>query len=170
MLTAARSDRVASVLVVDAVPFLPALFGPTSPEAAAAMRPGIDAQLAAQDDATWLAQARAGLPRQAISEPARARVLADAERADVAASKAAFAEMMTTDYAPMLAEVDVPVTVLVPYDPAMGLDRDAVLARYAAFYADVPGVTLKVVDGSRHFLMLDAPDAFADVLDEALVR
>jgi pimeloyl-ACP methyl ester carboxylesterase len=51
--------------------------------------------------------------------------------------------------------------VLVPFDSATGFSKDAVRARYEAQYAAFPSVKIRMVDNSRHFIMLDAPDAFA---------
>ena len=35
-------------------------------------------------------------------------------------------------------------------------------AGYKAAYADLPGVTLKRIPNAAHYIMLDAPEAFAD--------
>ena len=165
LLTAARSDRVAHVLVVDSVPCLPCLFQPQlTAEQAEAQRPMMRAQMNAMTDDQYIAVARQGLPRQARSENARTRVMADIERADIDAAKSAFVELMSTDYTARMEGLDVPVTVLVPYDAATGFDRQAVLARYEAQYALFPTVSLKVISDSRHFVMLDQPEAFRSEL------
>lgn len=162
LLTAAQTNRVTQVLVVDAVPFLAALFQPgATPEGAAAGRAAMRAQMAQTSDAQYLAIVRQGLPRQAISSAAQARVFTDAQASDIEAAKTAFIELSTTDYRPQLANINAKITVLVPFDSATGFSKDAVRARYEAQYAAFPSVEIRMVDNSRHFIMLDAPDAFA---------
>lgn len=169
MLAAGQTDRISRVLIVDSVPFLPALFQPgASPERAAASRPFMQQQMANTSDEAWLAQVRAGLPRQARTSEAQELVYADSAASDTAAAKAAVIELMTTDYTEAFNSVDVPVTLLVPFDPTIGFGRDAVLARYEAQYAGVPNLTIRVVENSRHFIMLDQPSAFRAEVEQFL--
>lgn len=166
MMTAAQSDRVSRVLVVDAVPFLPALFNPASTASQAeAMRPMMRMQMAVTADEQYLEIVRQGLSRQAISEGAREQVMADVKRSDISAAKAAFVELMTTDYTDRLTDIDIPITVLVPFDPNTGFPREALLNRYQTQYDALPTSSLRVVEDSRHFIMLDQPAAFRAELD-----
>ena len=170
LLAAAEAgDRVTDVLVVDSVPFFPGLIMPgATPEAMAAQAPMWRARTAAMDEATWLATVRTGLDRQATSQADRDRIYADAERSDLASAKAGYLDLMLTDYRPALAGLAARVTILVPHHDAMGLDADTLLATYRAQYAGVPNVRLVLVRDSRHFVMLDQLDAFADALAEVL--
>ena len=169
LLAASQNDRVTDVLIIDAVPFLPALFNPrATPESAAASRSALRAQMDATADSQYLAIARQGLARQAISEEARAYVYADVERSDLATVKTAFVELMTTDYSAVLSTISANITVLVPFDPTIGFQKEAVSSIYAAQYAGHPNVNIRMIEGSRHFIMLDAPEAFASQLSSFL--
>lgn len=169
MLTAAQTERVRGVVVVDSVPFLSGFFQPgATPEQAAALRPAMTGQFAAMSDLQWAMFARQGLQTQSISEEGRARVSADSERANVAAQKAAFIDLMTTDYTEEFRMVDVPVLVLIPFDANIGFSKEAVMKRYEDQYTDMPWVTIKMIEGSRHFITYDQPEAFRAALDAFL--
>jgi len=119
MLAASGTDRVERVLIVDSVPFLSALlFSGNTPEMARAYRPTLESQLELMDKEAWLQQrAKSGLAVQAISEGGRNTVFEDIRAADLKVSKAAYLDIMTTDYSEDFAKVSVPVTVLIPFDP-----------------------------------------------------
>ncbi|GGY47331.1 alpha/beta fold hydrolase [Parvularcula lutaonensis] len=171
MLAANDTDRVSRVLIVDSVPFLPALFQPNvSPEAIAATRPLMKQQMKNLTREMWMATVRQGLPGQAISQEARERILKASGDSDFEAAKAAFVDLMTTDYSADFEAVTVPITVLVPYDERSGFARDLVVSRYEAQYADVPDVEIRVIDDSRHFIMFDQPDVFRAELERFLAK
>lgn len=171
MLAAEQSDRVGRVLIVDSVPFLPGLFTPgVTGEQAALMRPVLRQQMKRMTKETWMQTVRQGLPRQAVSDEAREAILKVSEESDFEAAKAAFVELMTTDYSEVFAKVEVPVTVLVPFDPSIGFSRAAVLSRYQDQYRDVPNVELRVIENSRHFVMMDQPEAFRTELERFLSK
>ena len=77
-------------------------------------------------------------------------------------------DLLTTDVRGELAAIRTPVTLLYPYDPAMGASAAAIDKTYADSYAALPGVTLKRVDDARHFIMLDQPQAFASAVEAFL--
>ncbi len=139
MLAALGMDRAERVLIEDSVPFLSALFFPgNTPEMARAYRPTLESQLELMDKEAWLQWAKSGLAVQAISEGGRDTVFEDVRAADLKASKAAYLNIMTTDYSEDFAKVSVPVAVLISFDPGAGLLRSAVLERYEAQLV-VPG-------------------------------
>lgn len=77
------------------------------------------------------------------------------------------AEDFDLDLRPGLADLKVPVTLLYPdyKSPGAGVDD-----RYRGAYAPAKTMTIKRIDQSMHFIMLDQPQAFADALDEFLKR
>ncbi|MCQ8183972.1 alpha/beta fold hydrolase [Parvularcula maris] len=169
MLTAGRSRRISHVVIVDSVPFLAGLFNPNAtPDGAAGSRELQRRQLDTLSPEAWLGMAKQGLSRQAMTEESQSKVFADVQTADTAAAKTAFLELMTTDYSAAFQKVDVPVTVLVPFDPSIGFPREAVLSRYEAQYRDMTNVEFRVIEPSRHFIMLDAPDAFRKEIERVL--
>ncbi|WP_370336355.1 alpha/beta fold hydrolase [Parvularcula marina] len=171
LLVAAKSDRVSAVMVIDSVPFLPRLFQPSiTPEQVDASRAVLATQMAALSDEAYLDLARQGLPRQAMKPEDQSRIMEDVTRADINAAKAAFIELMSTDYTPQLSSIDasVTVTVLVPFDPMTGFSRDLLLARYEEQYTFLEQVELHIVENARHFIMLDQPAVFHEELEQFL--
>ncbi|NHK28738.1 alpha/beta hydrolase [Parvularcula flava] len=167
LLAAEHPELVHSVLVVDSVPFLPALF-----------QPGISADAAAQQGAVMAMQMKnatpeqfagfvaSGLNRQASGEADRQMILEAAKASDQASAAAVTGEMLSTDYSAELAGLAVPVTVLVPHHAGIGVSEEALLGVYQGQYAGLENVTFIVVPDSRHFIMLDQPDAFAEALQD----
>lgn len=165
LVAAERPDLVREVLVVDAVPFLPALFQPGISEAVArAQADAMAAQLEAAGDAQFEGFIRQGMPRQTASAAGAERIVADAMASDRGSVAAALRELMGTDFRPRIDGLAVPVTVLVPHHDGIGVPASAVLAAYEAQYAGVAEVTLTVVPDSRHFIMVDQPAAFIAAL------
>ncbi|WP_158548866.1 alpha/beta fold hydrolase [Parvularcula marina] len=169
LLVAAKSDRMSAVMVIDSVPFLPRLFQPSiTPEQVDASRAVLTTQMAALSDESYLDLARQGLPRQAMKPEDQSRIMEDVTRADISAAKAAFIELMSTDYTPQLSGIDASITVLVPFDPMTGFSRDLLLARYEEQYTFLEQVELRIVENARHFIMLDQPAVFREELEQFL--
>ncbi len=84
---------------------------------------------------------------------------------DRAAVARAIAEDFDLDLRPGLADLKAPITLLYPdyKSPGAGVDD-----RYRGAYAAEKTMTIKRIDQSMHFIMLDQPDAFAKALDEFL--
>lgn len=160
-----RPDHVRRALIVDAVPwFAQVMLGPaTTPEAvhpiAEAMRHGPPLGGAAAD------QMLAAM----ITAPAdQARAKAWMTASDHAASANALADDLELDLRGELAAMPTPITILYPDYAAVGVPSGATDTSYGAAYATLPHRTLKRVDHSLHFIMLDRPDAFAADLDAFL--
>lgn len=158
-------QEVERAMVVDSLPFFGMIFGPgvtaenIEPQAAA-MRGAI----AAQD--SYTADTRT-LQTMSISEEGRARVAKWTETASPEATANLLYDLMTSDIRPELAGITVPVTMLYPLDESV-MPAARVDAMYKAAYADADSFTLKRIDGSRHFIMLDRPAAFAEAVEAFL--
>lgn len=169
LLAQRHPDRIGRVMIVDALPFYSALFGPqvTAENArpfADQARAGV---LAASDDAFRQQQVQSaqGLARDpAIREAMVAWSLASDRRAFAAA----FHDVMTTDGRPGLAAMTTPVTVLYATDADGGPPPSTAEALWTQEYATLPGVRLVRIDGSRHFIMADQPALFDAAVDEFL--
>lgn len=153
-------ERVGRLLIVDALPFFSAMFGPqvtaaTAEPQARAMRD----QIAAMDDATFTAQQNMGVARLVKTEARRAEVVAWSVASDRATFAQAMYEAMTTDMRPEVASIQTPITVVYAYDAAMGPEA-AIDGLYRGQYAPAAHVTFVRVDGSFHFIMYDQPAAF----------
>jgi pimeloyl-[acyl-carrier protein] methyl ester esterase len=169
LLAQRHPDRIGRVMIVDALPFYSALFGPgiTSDSArpfADQARAGV---LAASDDAFRQQQVQSaqGLAR----DPAiRERMVEWSMASDRRAFAAAFHDVMTTDARPGLAAMTTPVTVLYATDADGGPPPAMAEALWTREYATLPGVKLVRIDGARHFIMADQPTVFDAAVDAFL--
>lgn len=167
MLAADHPDRIARVVVVDSLPFFPLIFNTAATaELAAPQAEAMQAQIIAQDDATFAASQQMGV-RSLVQDPARqAQVVDWSLTSDRASFAGAIYALMTTDIRPRLGDIAVPVTVLAaanPYAP-----RARVEPLYTAAYADLKGLKLTVIEDSYHFIMFDQPAAFEAALRAGL--
>ncbi len=167
MIASRLPERVDSVLIVDSVPFLPALFQPGITEERAALQAaGVKAQFENMPREQFLNMMGQGLPRQATSEDSQSLVFEDIKMSDQASIAAATADLLGTDYSYLLEAVQAPVTVLVPHNALIGTTPQQHVSIYRALYAGLSDVDFDLVENSRHFVMLDQPDVF----DAALSR
>ena len=169
MLAQVHPDRVGRLMIVDALPFYSAVFGPQmTAEQAAPFAAQAKAMILGVEDAAFRSmqvQAAQGLAR----DPATRRLMVDWSLAsDRRALAAAMGEVMTTDVRPGLAAMTTPVTALYAKDADGGPPPAMAQAVWEREYAALPGVTLIAVDASRHFIMADQPERFAQIVDEFL--
>ena len=171
MLADAAPEAVSRVMSVDSLPFFGALFGPTATPAT--VRPAAQATAAAilsADEATFRrqqAQTAIGLAR---SPAAREAMVEWSMASDRQALAAAISEVMTTDIGPRLSGIHVPVTAVYAADADGGAPAAMADAMWSTAYAALPDKTLVRVDDSRHFIMADQPDRFAEVVDAFLAE
>lgn len=163
MLAARHPDSVGKLMVVDMIPFMGAMFGGpgATAESVAPMADQIYAGMSTGPEEAYRAQSAAAVTGMIATESARAGPLEDAARSDRQVSASAFRELIVTDLRPELAAITAPTTVLyVKFnDPRMTPEiTDGV---YRASFATLPGATLKRIDDSAHFIMLDQPAVFA---------
>lgn len=166
-LAAEQPERIARLVVVDALPFYPLIFSPAA--SVETVRPQADAfrdQILAQDDAAFEAAQRMGV-RSLVKEPAFHDTVVEWS---LASDRATFANavhaLMTTDLRGRLAEIDTPTTVIVAANAFAPRARVEPLYRDA--YADLDGVELAIVEDSYHFIMFDQPETFLTALRGAL--
>ncbi|PIC00830.1 alpha/beta fold hydrolase [Caulobacter sp. X] len=169
LLAERHPEDVGRLMIVDSLPFFSLLFSPTAtPDSvkpqAAAMR---DATIAMSAEAFASQQAMAA-PRYAKSPEGQALMLAWSKASSQSVVGRAMYDLLTTDARPGLGGVKAPTTLLYPFDPAAGAPVAMIEKIYADAYAGLPGVSLKRVDDSRHFIMLDQPKAFAEAVETFL--
>ena len=172
MLAARHPDLVGRLMVVDMIPFMGAMFGPpgTTAEGVAPVADRIWAAQANSPREAYVAQATAAITGMINTESRREEALEDMRTSDQKVSAAAYRELVTTDLRPELPKITAPTEVLyVKFnDPRMTPQiTDAI---YQMSYAPLPGVTLKRIDDSAHFVMFDQPQAFYGALDAFLAR
>ena len=169
LLARRHPEDVSRLMVVDSLPFFAALFSPTA--TVESMKP----QAAAMRDATIALSAEAFANQQTMTamglakSPEGQKLIKqwsiDSSRPVMAR---ALYDLLTTDARAELPAIKTPTTLLYPYDAAMGAPMAMIDKTYGDAYAALPGVTLKRIDDSRHFIMFDQPKAFADAVDAFL--
>ncbi len=169
MLASAHPDDVSKIVIVDALPYIGLLFGPTAtvdmvrPQAAA-MKAGIEG---ATPNA-FKAQETAALSRMVTSPTDRDRVVGWALASDRHVVAQAMYDDMITDLRPDLTAIRTPAVLLYPVDEAAGQNAAMTEAFYKTSYAGLASLTTVRIDNSLHFEMLDQPEAFNTALDAAL--
>jgi len=169
MLANAHPEDVSKIVVVDALPYIGLLFGPTvtvdmvKPQAAA-LKAGIES---APADA-FKAQETMSLSRMVTAPANRDLTLGWAMASDRHVVAQAMYEDMVTDLRPDLAAIKTPAVLMYPTDAATGQTAETTEAFYKASFAAMPNLTLVRIDNSLHFEMLDQPEAFNTALESAL--
>ena len=162
-------QAVGRLMSVDSLPFFGALRGPQV--TVEAMRPAaeqtVSAILVLSDDAFRAAQV--GSAQGMTRDPAlRERLVDWTTGSDRHAMGAAMRDVLLTDARPGLATMRLPVTVLYAADADGGASAAQADQAWTSQYEPLPGVKLVRIDGSRHFIMADQPQRFAEVLDAFL--
>jgi pimeloyl-ACP methyl ester carboxylesterase len=169
LLARRHPEDISRLMIVDSLPFFAVLFSPAAtvesvkPQAVA-MRDGV----IAMSPEAFAGQQAMTAPRFVKSPDGQKLVLAWSVASSQSVVGRAMYDLLTTDARGELAAIKTPVTLLYPYDLAMGAPTAAIDKTYADAYATLPGVTLKRIDDARHFIMLDQPQAFAQAVESFL--
>lgn len=162
-------EALGRLMSVDSLPFFGALRGPQV--TVEAMRPAaeqtVSSILALSDDAFRAAQV--GSAQGMTRDPAlRERLVDWTTGSDRRAMGAAMRDVLLTDARPGLAAMRLPVTVLYAADADGGAPAAQADQVWSSQYEPLPGAKLIRIDGSRHFIMADQPERFAQALDAFL--
>lgn len=160
---------VRKIIIVDALPYAGLMFSPQA--SVAAMQPQavqMREQMKALPDAAFASQQGMGVVRL-VSAPAQQAIVAGWT---VASDRAVFAQAlydaMTIDVRPMLGAIKTPATLFYALDTNAGQDETQTEALYRNAYQPLTQLKFKRFDNSRHFIMLDQPDAFFKALKAEL--
>ncbi len=163
----AASDRVAHVVVVDSAPFLTGLMQPgATPDMMAPQADAIRQQMSNLPRDAYLGMMAQGLYVQSITAEGQAQVMSWIEGADQMAVAAATAELMSTDFAPYLADVQAPVTLLYAEFPEMAPEQ--IRQMFVSQYEGKVELEARGVPDSRHFIMLDQPERFSAEIERVV--
>lgn len=173
MTVAARHPELASrVMVVDMLPFMGILFGPPGTDAASLA--GLAAQtrdrMAAAPADARRASIEATIATMVKSERLRAAPIAHAVGSDPIVSARGMHDLLVTDLRPELPNIRVPIEVLWVRAPNSPLDEAQLGAVYQASFAAAPHARIVHVPDSYHFIMLDHPMRFAELVSAFLAR
>lgn len=171
MLAARHRERVGRIMVVDALPFYSLLCDPSATSASVKPRATAfrDAMIAAPAEQADAMQA-ASIARLAKTPAVRPALIDAGKRSDRRTVADATYELMTTDLRPELAQIKAPVEVVYAYDPIYGVPAASIDALFGQAYSTLPGVRLKRIDNSFHFVMLDQPELFANAVEAFLTE
>ena len=176
MIAARAPDEVARLMIVDALPFIGTLFNPAA--TAASTKPQAE-QMAAM----MRAQYGQPVPTTPVTDPGPASMAASMSnsaagrtavagwmrQADPRVTAQVFYDVMTTDMRGELGAVAAPVTLLYAQDDAL-MTPERAKAAFEPQYAGLVRFSAHMVSGSRHFIMLDQPTAFARAIDAFLAQ
>lgn len=174
MIAARAQGEVGKLMIVDALPFIGTLFAPGATVAS------IQPQAAQMADMMRAQHGRA-VPPPVIADPGidsplgrmsntaagRIRIAEWTRVSDARVSAQMFYDVMTTDMRGELAAVRAPVTLLYAQDDG-ALPAAAAKAAFEPHYAGLANFTAHMVPGSRHFIMIDQPQAFAEAAEAFL--
>lgn len=169
LLAKSHPEDAGKLVIVDALPFIGVIFNPSA--TVEAMTPTAtairDGMIAMPADA-FAAQQAGGAARLTIS-PENQKLVADwTIKSDRSVFAKAFYEDMIIDLRPDLKAIQTPVVVLYPYDESVGQAPATTETFYKAQYTGKSNARFTAIGGSRHFIMLDQPEAFQARLSEAL--
>jgi pimeloyl-ACP methyl ester carboxylesterase len=167
MLAQRHPQDVSRALIVDSLPFYGMLFGPDATSAGVAPRAAaLRDMVAAMNDEAWRAQQQAGIGSLVRDEAARPRVLEDALASDRGVVARALYEDMIADMRPALPAMRIPLTIVYAVNPFATEAAFGALMR--AGFAGARDVRFAAVEPSHHFIMLDQPARFQEVLEAFL--
>ena len=162
-------DLVAAGIAVDGAPFFASLMNPNATaESSAAMAKAMHDQMATSPD-----KFRAGVAafmNGAIREPAKHQDLIDiSAKSDPMATADAMAFLMQTDLRADLPKIKAPILAIVA-DADGQMPRPTIEATWHAQVDTIPMHDLIVIEHSKHFVMVDQPEAFYAAVDAFLAK
>jgi pimeloyl-ACP methyl ester carboxylesterase len=173
MFAASHSELVSGVMAVEGLPVYPGTEG-APPSERSSMGSDLRAQLNVPRP-QFEAQQLHYMRTMGVVEEANARKLAARTvLSDPAAVANYAADAMALDLRPRLHEIHVPVVEISPYlandYAAMGMTEGGKAAYYRSLLQGLEGVEVVSIPQARHFVMIDQPTAFLQVLRAFLLK
>lgn len=169
---AAHSDRIGGVVAVDGLPVFP---GTENAPDRKAIADGTRTQFTGQTREQFVAGQQWYMRNiGVISEPLALELAALTARSDKDASGDFAAQIMAMDLRPKLSAIRVPVVEISPFhEPDLariGVDEARKTEYYRMLLAGIDRLEVVSIAPSRHFVMFDQPEKFAQALDRALAN
>lgn len=166
---AETDPAIGGVIDVDGMPFLAAAINPAATEdSAMQLGAGMRQQLLSSPHDTFVSFLHQFLA-STVSDPQNLQMLdAAAARCDQTTVANAFAELLGKDLRGDLGKITVPVLIVAAGVDSHGEPKEKLEAEWHAQIDAIPHHDLQVVDGAKHFVMLDKPDVFYGLVDKAL--
>ncbi len=169
-------ELIAGVVAVDGLPIFPGMER-VSAEQRQAMAARMQQQMSAATPEQFQAQALAYMQKIGVLDPLLATRYAPMNaRSDIRASAQYMAEDLAFDGRAALKNAQVPILEISPYNaadfsqPPMVMTEAQKTAYYASLLGNAPNASVVSISPSRHFVMLDQPAKFQQVLDGFLKR
>ncbi len=172
-LAAKNPELPGPLVILDAVPFLPAVFNPTATaESTKPMAEQMRTGMAAGGEA-FLKQSAAAVKKMVAGKENFDLVMSWAETTDPVAAADGMYDMFTTDLRLDVAAITAPVLVLGTWVAYRDNDADTetrgqVEKNFISQYARLNGVKIALADHAKHFIMLDDASWFYRQLDAFL--
>ena len=165
-----HAGLLAGVVAVDGLPIFPGMER-LEPAQRQAMADRVRTQVAGMDPAQFAASALTYMQHVGVIDPKLAAKYAPLNaRSDIAASAQYAAEDMAADYRPLLKQAKLPILEIAPYNaPDFGtgplvMSEAQKTAYYQGLLVDAPDARVVSIAPARHFVMLDQPAKFQQVL------
>ncbi|MFZ0761081.1 MAG: alpha/beta hydrolase [Candidatus Sulfotelmatobacter sp.] len=172
MLAAKHPNDLSKIVIVDSLPFLGMMFGPQmTPETIKPQAEQMRDKFEKQDADKRKAGAERSAETLVLNPEGRVLVEKNSEDSDARVVAEAMFEDLQTDLRPELAKINTTTLMLYPVDSTLKVNgTQRVDELYQRAYKPMPNVIVLRVDGSRHFLMLDQPRRFDELVEEFLNR
>lgn len=171
LLAQQHPDLVGRLMTVDSLPFYSAMYGPSA--TADSARPFADqaaAMIIGADEEGFRTMQTATAQTLSKTPSEQSGIVDWSMASDRHALASAMKDVMTTDARSGLTAMTTPVTALYAADADGGPPPAMAEAMWSREYSALPGVRLTRVDASRHFIMADQPQRFAEAVDAFLTQ
>jgi len=170
MLAVRHPEDARKIVIVDALPFAAVLTDPSA--TAESMMPQVQAikqQMMAMPADQYAAMQPMMAARMVKNPEAQKLIAASFAASDRGVSVEAMEEDLETDLRTDVASIKTPALVLYAYDQAAQQPDPATYeAAVQLAYKKMPNVTLKRIEDSRHFIMVDQPEKFDAAVEDFL--
>ena len=169
-----HSELISGVVAVDGLPLFPGM-DRVDAEQRIAMAAGMRKQMESATPEQFKTQQLDYMQKIGVRDPAlAARYAPFNARSDIKATAEYMAEDLAADGRPGLKHANVPILEISPYNapdfshPPMIMSEAQKTAYYQSLLVNAPNAKVVSISPSRHFVMLDQPAKFQQVLDDFL--
>ncbi len=167
-------ELISGAVAVDGLPLFPGM-DRVSAEQRIAMAAGMRKQMESATPEQFKAQQLDYMQKIGVMDPAlAARYAPFNARSDIKATAEYMAEDLAADGRPGLKHANAPILEISPYNapdfshPPMVMSEAQKTSYYQSLLANAPNAKVVSISPSRHFVMLDQPAKFQQVLDDFL--
>ncbi len=167
-LASTHPDRLRGAIALDGLPVFPTLAMSTATQRYDAAQK-LEPQIAAQTHDQLLTYNIGFMQTVGVLTPELVTPAATLEsKSDPKAVGAWMAQDLRHDLRPQLPKMTVPFLEILPYAPGGAFTKEQTVAFYRSLVSGAPNIDVTVIDGARHFAMLDQPKAVDDAITQFL--